>query len=292
MNRKNLAATHMNWGFMAVFLWSMNFFIVENAVSSTHPVFFTLLRLSIAVPLMVFFRPQHPLKHLLIVTLFWNVGTFNFIALALEKGASPSSVSIIQQSNVLFLLIFSKLFFHDKLKKVDKIYVALSLLGIVIFFLPDILTMQIDFSSLFVVFSALSWSPGMTLIRKFQINSSFNTVLWLAGVGALIQLPLTFLCLPTEALVFTKESLGFAVLSFLMSSICANACWFKASQKLKSETLSQLVLLIPVIVIFFDIQFHGRYPSVFQVLGGVIIMSSPFLKIMFLKKKRVSLENI
>jgi drug/metabolite transporter (DMT)-like permease len=283
------------FGLCAVFLWSINFIIIKKGVEIVDPVLLTFYRLVLALPFMFFFKPKKAIPIMFLVTIIWNVGGFNLIALGLYYNVSATSAAFLQQSNSVFLLILSFLFLNEK-KSLNKfIYLAFSFIGIFIFFIPSLSTVDFTFGAFFILLSSFLWALGMILFKKFNVDGSLGTVIWMAGLASIAQAPLTYFFVPAEKIIFSTEVLLYALSAFVLSSIFANALWLKATVISKSDSLSYLVLLTPIIVLIADSYIMDNSIKINHIVGGIIIILSGLYRfLLFIKSKnmRIKIENL
>lgn len=277
------------YGLIAVVLWGLTFIFVKKGVECSHPLVFTLFRLALALPLMFFFRPKHSLVVLIGVTIVWNLGSFNFMALAMGNGINASTAAFLQQSNSLFLILFSVLFLKEKMPPSLAISLPIAFVGLYIFFGGASLLSNVSIGLVFVLGGALASAFGMLLLKKFKMKGTFSTVVWLAGLGALIQAPLVWFSVPREELVFSVPSFGYGIGAFILSNILSSIFWMKAIQLSKSASLSHVLFLIPLVVLAIDFFILGTHIQTEHVVGGAFIIfasSVRFVKI-FKKTARV-----
>ena len=161
------------------------------------------------------------------------------------------------------------------------------LIGIIIFFQPTLFSLEINIGGLFILLSAMTWAVGILLLKRFGIDGSLSTVIWMAGLAALLQAPLTFIIVPSQYLHLNMEAIFYALLSFLLSSIIANILWLKALSYTRNESLSQLILFMPVVVLIGDIFYVGATLHWYELIGGILIIGAGLSKFASLNKSKV-----
>lgn len=277
------------YGLMAVVLWGLTFVFVKKGVECSHPLVFTLFRLALALPLMLFFRPKHPLVVLIGVTIFWNLGSFNFMALAMGNGVNASTAAFLQQTNGLFLILFSVLFLKEKVPASLAISLPIAFVGLYIFFGGASLLENVSLGLVFVLGGALFSAFGMLCFKKFNMKGTFSTVVWLAGLGALIQAPLVWISVPREEIVFSAQSFGYGIGAFILSNILSSIFWMKAMHISKSSSLSHLLILVPLVVLSIDFFVLGSHIQMEHIIGGAfIIFASSVRFVKIFKKEPIS----
>jgi len=274
------------YGIVAVVLWGLTFIFVKKGVECSHPLVFTLFRLALALPLMLFFRPRHSLAVLIGVTLVWNLGSFNFMALAMGHGVNASTAAFLQQTNSLFLILFSVLFLKEKMPASLVISLPIAFVGLYIFFGGASLLSNISIGLVFVLGGALASAFGMLFLKKFKMKGTFSTVVWLAGLGALIQAPLVWLSVPREEIVFSIQSFGYGVGAFVLSNILSSIFWMKAIQLSKSASLSHILFLIPLVVLAIDFFILGTHIQTDHIIGGAFIIFASSVRFVKIFKKQ------
>ncbi|NCP62923.1 MAG: DMT family transporter [Alphaproteobacteria bacterium] len=276
------------YGILAVILWGLTFIFVKKGVEYSHPLVFTLFRLAVALPLMLFFRPKQSLVVLIGVTVIWNLGSFNFMALAMGQGVNASTAAFLQQTNSLFLILFSVLFLKEKMPTSLLISLPIAFFGLYIFFGGASLLKNISLGLVFVLGGAVASAFGMLLLKKFKMKGTFSTVVWLSGLGALIQAPLVWGSVPREEIVFSAPSFGYGVGAFVLSNIFSSIFWMKAVQLSKSASLSHLLFLIPLVVLAIDFFVLGAHIQTDHLIGGAFIILASSVRFVKIFKKQVS----
>lgn len=273
---------------LAIICWSLTFILVKKGIEYSDTFVFTLFRLSLALPLMLFFRPKHSIFVLLLVTLVWNVGCFNFMGLAMQNGISASSASFLQQTNSLFYIILSFIFMKDKLSPNLFITIPIAFLGLWLFFSPSNILGNSFLGISFVLIGALLWGVGMVLLKKYKIEGSTADVVWLAGLSSIIQTPIVFIFSPVENIEFSLIGFVYGIGAFILTNLIANKLWMKAILLQKTSFLSHIILTMPIFVLFFDYIFLDNKINLEHVLGGALIILANavrFIKI-FRKEKK------
>lgn len=278
------------YGIVATILWGLTFIFVKKGVECTHPLMLTLFRLTLALPLMFFFRPKHSIPLLIGITIVWNLGSFNLMALAMANGVNASTAAFLQQTSGLFLLIFSAIFLKEKMPPSLIFSLPVAFIGLYIFFGGASLLSNMSLGLIFVLGGAVTSALGMLLLKKFKMGGSFSTVVWLAGLGALIQGPLVWLLVPREEIVFSAQAFGYGAGAFVLSNIFASLFWLKATQLSKSASLSHVLFLIPLIVLVIDVLILGAHIQMEHIVGGAFIILASALRFakLFQKNKVLS----
>ncbi len=274
------------YGLVAVVLWGVTFIFVKKGVAYSHPLVFTLFRLALALPLMFFFQPKHSLVVLVGVTIVWSLGSFNFMALAMGYGVNASTAAFLQQTNSLFLILFSVLFLKEKMPPSLALSLPVAFVGLYIFFGGTALLDNVSIGLIFVLGGALSSAFGMFLLKYFKMKGTFSTVVWLAGLGALIQAPLVWFSVPREELIFSVQSFSYGVGAFVFSNILSTIFWMKAIQLSKSASLSHILFLIPLVVLAIDFFVLGTHIQTEHMIGGVVVILASSLRFVRIFKKQ------
>tara|TARA_R110002095_G_scaffold202227_2_gene183711 strand:- start:215 stop:1165 length:951 start_codon:yes stop_codon:yes gene_type:complete len=278
------------YGVAAVLLWGLTFIFVKKGVECAHPLVFTLFRLAIALPFMFFFRPKHSLIVLLSVTIVWNLGSFNLMALAMGYGVNASTAAFLQQTNTLFLILLSVVFLKEKMPTSVFISLPVAFVGLYIFFGGGSLLTNVSLGLVFVLGGALASAFGMLLLKKFKVGGSVSTVVWLAGLGALIQGPLVWFSVPGEEIVFSAQAFGYGAGAFVLSNVFASFFWLKSTQVLKGASLSHILFLIPLTVLAIDFFVMGAQIQVEHLVGGAVILLASSLRFVKIFRKKPVLK--
>ena len=279
-------------GILATICWGLTFIVVKKGVTVSNPLVLTFFRLALALPLMFFFRPKHSILLMLGFTLIWNVAAYNLMGLGMSYGVSASAASFLQQSSSLFFIIASVFFLKEKLTPNIIISLLLAFTGLIIFFDVNPRIFNGNIGLLLILLAAIIWAVGMVCLKKLKIDGSISTVIWLAGLAAFIQAPMTFAFVPAQEIVFSMDIVTYGITAFILSNIIASVLWLKATQLSHSASLSQIVLLIPIVVLIADYFIMGNTIQPHELIGGGLIIFAGIYRFGNILKRKATCEEM
>lgn len=265
---------------LVIFLWSINL-IIQKIFSQDIPLeFFNLLRFLSCVPLLFLFkRPSISMIKLLTVSFFWNVLTFFLVGLGLQYGTGVGSVSFVYQTCSFFGVFFCFLLLHEvpKFNQIAGMLIAFS--GIALLFSGSLSsTEQSHFAGLlFILFAAMSWGFGITLIKKFKLSGDLATNVWITAVAALPMAGMIYfrggiaLFEQSVAALSIEIVLG-AMYAGYVANLLGNCLWFKLLKNYPSSLITPYMLLLPLISSVISYLFLEEQFSVLQISAFLIIV--------------------
>ncbi len=186
-----------------------------------------------------------------------------------NKLTTAANAIVLQFTCPVFVVLFSALLFHKKIRKADVAVVLIVLFGIALFFF-DRLTPS-GLAGNFVAIAAGMFMAGMFItIGSLQGQERFSAILIGQLFTFLVGLPAVILTRP----VMTPQTVSYILILGIFQLGISYILYVQASQicpPLACSLLSAVEpLLNPVWVMIFD----GERPGLFALLGGVIVIVS------------------
>lgn len=184
-----------------------------------------------------------------------------------NKLTTAANAIVLQFTSPVFILIFSAIFFHQKIRKGDLAVVLVVLGGITLFFFDQLGPSTV--AGNFVAIAAGMFMAGMFMaVGNLEPEARFSAIVIGQAFAFLVGLPVVIMTRPvlTPVTVFSILALGIFqlglsyVLYVKASATCpALACCLLGAVE---------PLLNPVWVMIFD----GERPGSFALIGGVIVI--------------------
>lgn len=200
-----------------------------------------------------------------------------------NKLTTAANAIVLQFVAPVFIVIFSALFLHRRIRRADLAVVLFTLLGIALFFFDQLAPGYILGN--FVAIAAGMFMAGMfLLVGEIRGEERFSAILIGQCFTFLAALPFTVLSHPVFTLPAVLSILALGVfqlgISYILYATAAENC-----PPLACCLLSALEpLLNPVWVFLFD----GERPGLFALIGAVIVIVSITVWTAFGQKKEES----
>ena len=193
---------------------------------------------------------------------------FTYVCFAMaNKLTTAANAIVLQFTAPVFILIFSAVFFRQKIRKGDLAVVLIVLGGITLFFLDQLGPSTI--AGNFVAIAAGMFMAGMYMtVGNIYLEERFSAIVIGQAVAFLVGLPFILTTKPvfnavtvSSVLILGVFQLGLAYVLYVCASAKCSAlacCLLGAVEP----------LLNPVWVMIFD----GETPGVFALAGGVVVI--------------------
>ncbi|MFO7677889.1 MAG: DMT family transporter [Thermoplasmatota archaeon] len=272
------------------FVWAGSFIVVQLATKELSPVFLGFLRFFIATPIMVsilFFRkksrklPKNEFPYLILlgltgVTLLY---IFQFTGIALT---TASTAAVLINTNVIFIALFSALFFKELFGKKKIIGILLCFLGVIIIVISHnasttfLLEDSFFIGSILILLSALCWAVysivGKHLIQRYDILSVTTYALLF---GTICYIPFIISDFPS---ILQISFFGWIAVLYLAvgCTVFAYLGWFYALHKNQASKAAVYLNLIPLFTIVMSF-FVGENFTFYFILGAILIIYGVYL---------------
>lgn len=271
--------------------WAGSFIVVDIVSDSMSPIDLGFLRFVVATPILgvlVLLQKKSlaiPIKVLPYLLLLALTGVtflylFQFIGIALTNA---STGSILINTNVLFIALFSAFLFGEHFTWRKTVGVLLSFSGVVLILFsyqqPFVGSISLSFilGGLLVVASAVCWAV-FSLVGK-QVVQQYDEQIILFYVfllGTFFYLP--FVLPQILHTVFEIDILGWSGVFYLAlaCSIFAYFGWYYCLKHVEASKAAVFLTLIPLFTILMDL-FRGIQPSWVFLLGAGVILAGVHL---------------
>jgi drug/metabolite transporter (DMT)-like permease len=280
--------------------WAGSFVSVRLVYTELSPLYLGFLRFVLAAPLMflvtIFLKrplllPKKEIPSIFILSLtgVTLLYVFQFFGVAYT---TASTASVLINTNVLFISLFSALFLKEEFNRNKTVGVLLSFTGVVLVVYAQMTNETIIVNSMFifgcilVLLSAVCWAVysilGKRLLKTYD-PFTVNTNVFIVGV--LLYLPLV---IPGVFPAISNISLdGIIAVIYLgvFCSVFAYAAWYYALQHQQAAESAVFLTLIPLFTMILSFFIIGEQPTVLFFLGAAFIMYGVYLT---QKKKQMS----
>ena len=184
-----------------------------------------------------------------------------------NKLTTAANAIVLQFTAPVFILIFSAVFFRQKIRKGDLIVVLVVLAGITLFFFDQLGPSTV--AGNFVAIAAGMFMAGMYMtIGNIEREERFSAVVIGQAVAFLVGLPVVIATKPVLNAVTVSSILALGIfqlgLSYVLYVSATETCPALACCLLGAVE----PLLNPVWVMIFD----GETPGIFALIGGIIVI--------------------
>jgi len=274
-----MSPRHSLLALLVVVIWGLNFVVIDAGLVDVPPLVFLALRfIAVCIPAIFFIRPPKiGWRNIVLIGSFLSLGQFALLYLALALGMPPGLASLILQTQVIFSLVISALFLHERPTRRQLVGTIVGMLGLIVVivghssaapWLPLLVTLG----------SALAWAIGNVLARRSKAASGLGLVVW---SGTVVPLPALALALVVESPPVVWDALSHlslaAILSTLYTAVAASlvgyGIWNTLLARYPTSAVVPFTLLVPVVGIIAAWVVQGEVPGVIELLGGAVMLA-------------------
>jgi len=273
---------------LSALLWSGNF-VISRAMNSVIPpagfVFWRwLVALIVLAPVALpRLRREWPIVRanwpMIALCGFFGVTLFNFLIYLAMHYTTAINAVLVNSSIPVFILIFGRIIFGQRVSLRQHLGIALSLLGVATIILHGdlaaIRSLTFNRGDLLVVLAAVAWALYSLALRRYpQGLNPFVFLFCIAACGLLVLAPIyglemayghTMTCnLPTLL------SVGYVG---VFASIIAFASWNSGLRAVGAHLGGQFIHLMPAFSTILAVLFLGERLHAFHVIGIVLIFA-------------------
>ena len=273
---------------MAVLFWGFSFVATKIALQCFTPfclIFFRFISASLFF-LLLFSRRGFPrltrqnLKHLALLAVFQPGLYFTFETIGLQY-TSATKTSLIIATIPVVVLVFSLIFLKERLRLLNALGVAVSLIGVsLLIFGGDSTGLAGSLFGDLLIFGAV-FSASIYMIMTRKLGQSISPV-EITGMqiifGAVIFLPAFLWDLPRlHWSEVTNESLIALVALTLFATIGAFLCYNYALSRIPAAQAAVCINAIPLVTTFGAWLLLDERLSTLQGIGGAVVLGAVYL---------------
>lgn len=285
---------------LAALFWSGNFIVAKGIKEFIPPFSLSFWRWALALLFLLPFSAKPLLRQKNLILANWriilvlgllSVTVFStFIYMALHSTTVTNSV-LVNATNPIFIVIFSRFGFKDRLTLLQVLGIAVSLGGLIWIIsqgsLPSLLTLQFTRGDLWTLAAAACWGLYTNLLRRYpgQTDSiAFLTALFIAGLIFVVPLYI-WEAINGQPLRLTIASVSSAIYLGVFPSIFAYIFWNKGVRTIGASRAGAFIYLIPVFSIFLAFIFFDERLKPYHPPGILLIALGIYLTTYFGRKK-------
>lgn len=276
----------------ASFTWAGSFVAVRLVYDNLSPLYLGFLRFVVAAPLMIvvtvllkkpLYLPKKEFPSLFVLSLtgVTLLYIFQFFGVAYTTAATAS---VLINTNVLFISLFSLLFFKEHFTKKKTAGVLLSFAGVILVVYAQMTndTIIVDtlflFGCLLVLLSAICWAiysiVGKHLLVRYD---PFTITTNIFIVGVLLYIPLVVPGVFSAVMTITVPSMIAILYLGIFCSVFAYIAWYYALKQQQAAESAVFLTLIPLFTMILSFFIIGERPTLLFFLGAAFIMYGVYL---------------
>ena len=284
---------------MVMVVWGLNFVAIKLALDEIPPFLLLTFRFLGTVFPFIFFipRPKVPVMSLLWITLFQWVLHFALLFSGMYAGINAGIGSLISQSQIIFTILLSCLFFRFRPSLHQKLGIIVSFIGLVMF------STQGDCSANFLGFAliigaALSASVANILYRQVGQVNMLSLIVWTSAIALSPMFALSYILEGWSVIQqacynmswISISSLGYTA---LISTFIGIVTWARLMNQCDPGKVVPFTLLVPVVGMSAGYCFLEEVLTPIDLIASTIIIAGLLINQLPLSKSAsvVVLEN-
>lgn len=258
------------------FAWGFNFIAGKIGAGQFQPLFFTALRFSFLLLLMLpWLKPARGyMLPLLRVAFLLGVVHFGMVFLGIHASGNIASVAITTQLYVPFSAILATLFLREKITFLQVVAIGIALLGVMVIGFDSVVYSHLD-AIFWISGAAFAMAVATILMRQCPNLGVFRLQAWIA----LVATPSLFLL----SLIFEKNHLQILanthivnfwtpLYSAVAASVIGHGSLYYLVGRYRVSVVTPLLLLAPVLAAVFGIFFFGDELGWELIIGGLMTL--------------------
>jgi O-acetylserine/cysteine efflux transporter len=266
---------------LVVLLWGVNFVVIKAGLAGISPFVLGALRmLFTAVPAVFLLpRPRVPFRLYAGFAAFTFLGQFTLLFWAIKVGMPSGLAAVVQQSQVLFTLVFALVVFGEVPRRSHLIGIAVAACGLGLlagsrgtaFPLPGFVL---------TACAAASWGAGNLVSRalsRYSVNA-LAFVVWSALLASLPFLALAFLFEGADAVrtsfqALTLRSWAAVLYLALGATVGGYGLWNRLLKAYPTALVTRFALLVPVIALVCGNLVFGERIAPVQAAASALVVA-------------------
>ena len=267
-------------------VWGGSFIAIKIGVENIPPISLAFLRFAIASPFMLILsmiwkRSRINIKELpmLIAIALTGVTLLYILQFTGVKYTSATNASLLINTNVLFIAIFSWIFLKEPFSYRKLAGVLLGFAGAVLVILNGSLSLSLSsIGDILIIFSAICWAIYSILGKKMLKNyDAFSLTTYAFIIGTILFVPFIYKDIWRLEISFT----GWLIILYLslICSVFAYVAWYYVLEKANATEVAIFLNLIPVFAMIMAHFILGEKITPYTLIGAVFIIYAIYLAI-------------
>lgn len=268
-------------------IWGVNFVAIHHTLEHYPPFFAVALRFTLLAIPTVLFVPRLTGSHgwVIIYGLGFGVVQFLFLYWAMAEGLPAGVASIIQQASAPMTVLLATAFLRERLRatQLAGVLVAALGLGAIALHRGQVATLA---PVILGLVGALGWAIGNIATRQARAENPFVLMMWMTVIP---PIPMLALSLAVEgpdrigaamASALSRPALpsGLGLLyTVVVATVLGSGLWASLMRRNPSSTVAPFSMLIPVAGLGSAWLMLGERPSLWDVIGGAVVMAGVWL---------------
>ncbi len=276
----------------ATIIWSGNFIISRGIHDIIPPVTLSTLRWLVAFVVIFPFSIKYFLNDLasikqnfryILLTSFLGITLFNTLVYIAGHSTDAINLSLIAITTPVFIIIFSRIFYKEKISLISISGIALTLSGVIMLICKGSITalLNISFSAgdFWMLAAAITFSLYSLLLRKKPVGISTMSFLFITfGIGLIMLIPFFLYETAAYPKVFVNPVVVISVLyAGIFASIGGFFMWSKAVELIGASESGLIYYSLPLFSTLWAILILGEkirpihFISLILIITGIVI---------------------
>lgn len=273
-----------DWGLalLVVIGWGLNFVVIRYALAELPPLLLGALRfMAVAFPAVFFIKPPPISARLLIAYgMLISFGQFALLFLAMYYGMPAGLASLVLQSQMLFTLVFARLFLGEQWQWQQFAAMLVAGAGLVLLATQSGATEMTLLGFVLTIAAASSWGAG-NIINRIIAQLPGVSVMSLIVWGALIPIGPFLLCsylfegadaIGSSLAHAGWQSIWSVAYLALIATYFGYGSWNYLMRHYPASVVAPLTLLVPVVGLFSAWLILDEQLNLMQGLGIALIL--------------------
>lgn len=280
---KQPQSTHiMTWVILisTVILWSSAFVGIRAAITDYQPGSMALFRYGIASICMIFFcikQSQWQRPNFKESLQIFGIGVIGFAIYNVALNYGETSVnsgitSFIMSQIPVAIVIFARMFLHEKLSKQGIIGILISIAGVAVIAISESKGAQINHDVFFLLVAVVSGGLYSVLnkpfLKKFTPIQITSYMIWSGTLAMMVYFPQ----LIKDFHHASAHTTWSVVYLGIVPACFGYVGWSYCLQRFPASKLGSFLYLMPIFTTFMGWLFLGEIPTVVSLIGGLIAL--------------------
>lgn len=273
---------------LSALIWSGNFVISRAMNGVIPPAGFVFWRWVLAIVVLApialpKLRREWPLVRanlqLICICGLFSVTLFNFLIYTAMHTTTAINASLVNSSIPVFILMFARIFYGQRVSLRQHLGIALSLAGVATIILQGdlgrILTLTFNLGDLLVLLAAVAWAIYSIALRRYpQGLNPFVFVFCIAICGLIFLVPFYSMEIASGNLMVANTatflSIGYVG---IFASVIAFMTWNSGLRRVGAHLGGQFIHLMPAFSTILAVIFLGEHLHFFHIVGITLIFA-------------------